>query len=735
MSWKKYGGIKNLENFNNMTLNNIVTDTFTVRDAIINLLRIEGDLLVNGKIDVRNDVIIRGNIMVDSIFGANLVTFDTARIREGHISENLFIKGNIFFDPARDTFIYGKNYNFGINMRTPTAALDISSIYNENINMWTTQPINKNVLSRNNQDKGIVFITDNYGASIEFFNETPIPISANNVTFQDNNYVADASMNYHKGGILELHTTNDVKISTNLIINKKSNKGHLLQEPAVIYDIPAGTYFYNSYQQSTVKTGNALTLISNDNSSNTFLNITTPNKQGAAFGGGMYPNDVSRNMAIIGVLDASGALTPHQIIVSGNSSVRAKATVGFNTFAPITETYVVNINGPTRITNGEITTIVEPHIQVYKIGYPKNKLYQNQICVVGTPYPDPTNLTNNLYYIWNSATGGTTWTQPDLKNINGSPIFGSTVNIIFYGSTVYNNNFILMSGTSDTILFSTNGGANWRIVTGISKGSTFYYVSVIYYNSTQQLFFAAYDGSFLYFYADVTNSNSFNVTSSVSISTGISGIGTSCDTAGDYFYIAGSTKIKQYQISTLSSTSQPANTPHDSPSGKYNSISAYSNNHVVAVGVNIISYSNNGGINWTDFNLTPVGVTFNSVYVYDEINAVAVGNAGKVYYTNNGSFTWQPIPYSILNASGIADRVLDSTKILSSVYMPNINTMIISSVTTQYMSGITAGGSKIFYVYVPNLFNITNTMNTVLDVCGNIALSGSMVLTGQINQF
>jgi hypothetical protein len=225
-------------------------------------------------------------------------------------------------------------------------------------------------------------------------------------------------MSYHKGGILELHTKNDVKISTNLIINKKSNKGHLLQEPAVIYDIPAGTYFYNSYQQSTVKTGNALTLISNDNSSNTFLNITTPNKQGAAFGGGMYPYDVSRNMAIIGVLDASGALTPHQIIVSGISSVRAKSTVGFNTFAPITETYVVNINGPTRITNGEITTIVEPYIQVNKIGYPKNKLYQNQICVVGTPYPDPTSQSNNLYYVWNSTTGGTSWTQPVLKDIN-----------------------------------------------------------------------------------------------------------------------------------------------------------------------------------------------------------------------------------------------------------------------------------------------------------------------------
>jgi hypothetical protein len=121
--------------------------------------------------------------------------------------------------------------------------------------------------------------------------------------------------------------------------------------------------------------------------------------------------------------------------------------------------------------------------------------------------------------------------------------------------------------------------------------------------------------------------------------------------------------------------------------------------------------------------------------VYDNQNAVAVGNGGIVYYTNNGSTTWQPVPYDLLNASGMADRLLDSNFNLSSVYMPNLSSIIISCVIQIYNTP-TPGKSKIFYVYVPNLFNITSTTtNTVLDICGNMSLTGSVTMSGQINQF
>lgn len=750
MSWKKYGGIKNLENFNNITINNIVTDTFTVRDAIINLLRIEGDLLVNGYVTVRDDVVIKGNIYVNSIIGANLVVFDIFNAREVSISENLYVQGNvfisqnlsvsedlsvqgnIFLDPDKDIFIYGKNNKFGINTNNLTATLDVSGTHNESINVWTTQTINKNILARNNQNQGIVLLSDTSGAYIEFFTETPIPLSNNNIIPHDFNYVSDASMSYLKGGILELNTKNDVKISTNMIVNKKNANGHLLQESAIIYDIPAGTYFYNYYQQSTVKTGNALTLLANDTSSNTFLNITTPNKQGGAFGGGAYPNDLSRNMAIIGVLDTSGSLTPHQIIVSGTSTVKNKATAGFNTFAPNVDKYAVDINGPLKITNGEITTAVEPFIQIINNGFTKKREYSNYICSIGTPYPQLTDPSkNNLYYVWNSANGGQTWTQ------NKIPFISGALNINMYGSFVYNNNFKIISGSLNTLLYSLNSGLDWGVFGGINiiGNETLYSVVISDYNTTQR-FFVAYNNKFLYFDANVstiTNPNTYTISSFTLVTTSISAAPViSCDISGDYFYIAGNTTIKTYRISTLSSSAVPLFT-HTITGGYYNSISVYSESYAVAVGINIISYTNNGGISWTDFFIN--GTTFNSVYVYDTTNAIAVGNAGTLYYTNNGSFTWQSVPNTILNTSGVANIIIDPANNLSSVNMPNINTLIVSSVSRNFVNQSIAGQSKIFYVYVPNLFNITSTLNTVLDICGNMALTGSMVLTGQINQF
>lgn len=738
MSWKKYGGLKNLENFNNITINNIVTDTFTVRDAIINLLRIEGDLLVNGYVTVRDDVRINGNIFVNSIIGANLVIFDIINIREGHVSGNLFVsenlsvKGNIFLDPNEDTFIYGKDHKFGINTNNLTSTLDISGIHNESINVWTTQPINKSILSRNRNNQGIVLLSDTSGAYVEFFTETPIPMSNNNIVPRDFNYVADASMSYFKGGILELNTKTDVKITTNMIVNKKNSNGHLLQESAIIYDIPAGTYFYNCYQKPTIKTGNALTLVSNDNSSNTFLNITNPNKQGGAFGGGAYINDLSRNMAIIGVLDASGTLTPHQMIVSGNSTVINKATVGFNTFTPTVDKYVVDINGPLKITHGEITTIAEPVIQIINTGSSKNRDYSNYMTIVGTPYPQSTDSSNNnLYYVWNSLNGGKTWIQSSLSNN-----ISSALNINMYGAFAYNNNFRIISGSLTTLQYSLNGGLIWGVfgISGINE--TLYSTVITDYNTTQR-FFVAYNNYFLYFDATVssiTNPNNYDISSSYTkVSTAIPASPVvSCDVSGDYFYIAGGTLVKIFRISTLSSVAMPMFT-HSISGGLYKSISVYSESYAVAVGENIISYTLNGGVSWIDFIIT--GITFNSVYVYDMTNAIAVGNAGTLYYTNNGSVTWQVVPYAILNTSGVANIILDPTHNLSSVYMPNINTLIVSSVIRNFVNPSISGQSKIFYVHVPNLFNITNGSNTIVDICGNMALTGSIVLSGQINQF
>ena len=44
MSWKKYGGLNNLDKTNNITVNSIVTDTFTVRQSFLNKTDIDQKL-------------------------------------------------------------------------------------------------------------------------------------------------------------------------------------------------------------------------------------------------------------------------------------------------------------------------------------------------------------------------------------------------------------------------------------------------------------------------------------------------------------------------------------------------------------------------------------------------------------------------------------------------------------------------------------------------------------------
>jgi photosystem II stability/assembly factor-like uncharacterized protein len=67
----------------------------------------------------------------------------------------------------------------------------------------------------------------------------------------------------------------------------------------------------------------------------------------------------------------------------------------------------------------------------------------------------------------------------------------------------------------------------------------------------------------------------------------------------------------------------------------YNGMSQFGNT-IIAVGVNIISVSNDKGQNWTDVLL--INVTLNDVYVNSLTTAIAVGNKGAVYSTTNAKY-------------------------------------------------------------------------------------------------
>jgi len=765
MSWKKYGGLKNLADFNNITVNNIVTDTFTVRGAFLTVVTIQGDLEVFG------NTYQHGDINVDRMTNTkNLTVTNTANINNlyvdvsANILGDLRVDGTVYLDQNRDVYLKGSNQMVGLNKSNPLATLDISSNRQESLSIKTSKTINKNILARNAANNGIVFLTDPRGSYIEFYGETGIPNTNNNITVGDSNYVADASINYHYGGILELNAKKYISVTSNLVVGNTITTSQLLTEPMLIHDIPTGTFFYTTYNSPSIRTGNALTLVSNDASSNTFLNIVNPNKQGAAIGGGAYPVDLSRNMAVFGVLDISQNFTPSQMIVSGNNLVKCRTTTGFNTFAPTTEKYVVDMNGPVIITNTEIATAIQPNIQINNINAPKNPKYYNSFVVAAGPALLKS-TSPNVYQtiLWISNNGGQNWIFTPLP----SSIADTTQNLVFNGVTVYDNKCSMISGNQGKTLFSIDGGATWGTIFGYNinnvSSANLTSVTVIDKNdgTGYQRGFISYSGYFFYFDLPMTAMAPPNYTPPspsqpyplyqiypLFVSTGISGTVVISDASANLFCVASQNNIVSYQVSTLptptgTTNASPGNantnvTPGTTPytytstvtGSSYKSISVYDSYFAVAVGVNIISYTTTGGQYWTDI---PVTQTFNSVRTIDSTSAIAVGNTGNILYTNNTCQTWNPLSYDLLNSSGMADRILDKNNNLLSIGMASKGTMILSSAPYNYIPNVSIGRTKLFYVYMPGLFDMPN--NNVLDICGNLSILGSLNMYGCIHQF
>jgi hypothetical protein len=188
-------------------------------------------------------------------------------------------------------------------------------------------------------------------------------------------------------------------------------------ESAIIYDSNQTLYLYDDYNIGSSFSGNALSLISIDNNSNTFLNITTPGKNGLSIGGGAFPYDNTRSMGTIG-LNNQNNYYPMQTIVSGNNQLYYKSTLGINTYSPKTEQYILDINGPTRIGNGEITKTNQVSFESTNMIFSKSNNLFGIIC--GSPIY--TGNANAPFSLRTSTTydGGKTWKSPVTIDTQGS---------------------------------------------------------------------------------------------------------------------------------------------------------------------------------------------------------------------------------------------------------------------------------------------------------------------------
>ena len=746
-----YGGGLNVGGRDNPSTNKIVKvdslncNYFTLNNSYIGIMDI------SGRLNVSKDINSKGNLytynsyaynnmvcanefynLKDAFFYGNVDISGNTNIYYGYL--NVYTGLNIKNDMSIRNHLY-LGYNdasyisylrsdgsghLGIDTDTPLSTLDVYGKYSPNVlTVRSDTSSNNNVVAMNDISCGIVLSTTHSNSTISFYNETPIYDGCGNIQ------AGDAAIQYSTGGTLTLDASVNAAILSNVSIgsNAPNTNSHIANETASIYANFSGTYGYDAYENATVHTGNAITAVSNDVSSNAFLNMVTPNNLGMGIGGGSYPPNTKVSFGTIGVYNSDGTYQPSIHVVRGNSLVKMKTTVGINTYAPMMNDCALNVNGPIYLTNGEITKTVNTNFEILNMGVSRN--YPNTCIAVGSAYTLSGDVINGgqfQYYhkILYSNGSGETWSVSDLRsnlnvNLDKTP---------FTSVSVYDMSFAVAVSQTN-VLYTINGGKTWTNITGIPTSS----FNSVYIDQNMCIFITATSQTnVLYWFntpSDIYTGTSFGITSINPINQiNLSFTPTSCNGYGFYVYLLSASTANS--INRFNKTTNTIDVTYNSTSYVYNSVSAYQSS-VVAVGNNVIAWSSNAGFTWT--NIPIVNTTFNSVYVYDNSNAIAVANGGIIYYATNGIQNWSILPTSSFNPSGNSARVMDPSFNLSAVVMNDLNRINIAKVITSYNdTNRVYGNTSVYHAYMPNIFNADN--NIVLDACGTVRISGNLQVHG-----
>jgi hypothetical protein len=715
MSFRKYGGTNKLEKNNNITVHSIVADTFTIRDAFLSLFTIEGDLKIGG-----NGIISNNLNVSQQINGATL-----------DISLNATIEGNLYLDKMKDVFFSGNNTMIGLNKSNPTATLDISSNQVQAFNLKTSAANNRNIIARNFTDNGIaVTATGTTESGIQFY-------SANTGTIDVSNAQGALIKYSNTDSLLSIDSTGgDVKVASKMIITDNTTNGNAhtaFGETVLIYDKDNGVnqsvFFNEAYGNTNVKTGSALTVQSINNASNTFMNIVTPSRLGIQLGGGSYPKDPTRSMGVIDVyhpaIDVDA--TPAMCIVSGDSVTKYNSTTGFNTFQPKYNNYAVDINGPLHLNNGEVKKIIETTARITEL-YNYGSNYGIAIGGQGTEE-------NNAYYAYTTMNGGKSWTkQNQLNDLDRQNIIpdDETFNAIYS----YDLTRTIVAGTGGLAYLTDDSGVNWTqliVGTGITTINGIYTPpdiskDFVYVGGTSEL--NVNNSIIRYGYIEsynepITAPTRYRYTDLSYNYTIVGGKLSDFAGYGQKLLVVGGNEIRKFDLGVSKMTLTLTSTYTNPGSVTYSAVRLVDDNNGVAVGGNVISYTKNGGTTWTTANIPSLsGKTFNDVFLDSSMNAIVVGNNGYIYSSNDGYYTWKIVDEDVLNASGVGSRITDPTNDITSVFMPDSSTIILSIVKNNDSN---ARAGKLYYLNMPNIFN--NKQNFLFDVSGCMRISGDLVLS------
>ena len=728
MSWKKYGGINKLDKLNNISVNTIVTDKFTLKNFYV------GDWDICGGLRTKDDAIIMKDLTVDGdIYGAGNITIDGAMnvfntniIGNIFIAENAFVRENLFMDFSGGTVFHGENRKFGFNTVTPQATIDISGDLVRTIDIHTSTITNKNVIARNVANQGMTVNIEPTRSYIDFYVDNSMNLATENF---------NGRLLYEQGGNFTIDVSNIVKFKPRVIFSQDLTKNFIADERTIFYGNPLADvpYIPTIYGDNTFKTGTAAYLVAGDNSSNAFFRLGTEKGSGMTLGGGYFPGD--KIMGVVALIDASNTKYPAMNVISGNLISNLKTSIAVNKYNVSTlnggNRFAMDINGPVKLAHQELIVAADISFQVYKTGFFGNTGYAIGSPVSADPYRQ---------FFLKTVDGGYTWTQSRIVDSGGNPNLNSLEVTAHYFNAIYaiSASDILIAGDNRYFFRSTNGGGFWTKIpftSGSSESNDSINTTSIFLANqglaNERIIIGTGINS-----SGVGNGIIFNSPTgtwntgipTIYISSGLSEVnaihGSGLDTV-----IVGVGGIVPYRTFISFVVNPVFGTPVATTSTFYD-VKVFNDgslNHVVAVGANTIWYAHN--LLWTGSAYTVTWLqapsfsgVLRSVQVLDALRAIAVGDNGLIMYSIDGFATWF--------YSGTVDNNSLVTGVkLSAVSLINANDFVVSGVIQNYT--ITAR-TKVFNLYAPYFLNRPN--NHVLEASGNMVMSGDLQINdaGQI---
>jgi photosystem II stability/assembly factor-like uncharacterized protein len=728
MSWKSQGSANRIENNSTLAVNNLIADSFILKDIyrgqwdICGGLMVKDDAVLMGNVLIYRDANIDGNVNI----GGALNVLDTNIIGNVYVSENAFVRKDIYMDLSGGTRLHGENRRFGFNMTTPQSTIDISGDLERTIDMHSSLISNKNVVARNNMDRGLTMNIDTDGAYIDFYVDSSINSMEN----------YNARLLCEPGGKFTIDVTNSLQFRPHIIFSEVATDDLIADERIIIYDNSSSDvqYLKDIYDAPYLKTGTAMFLVAGDNSSNVFFRTSTREGRGLTLGGGYFPGN--RINGTVALIDASNIKYPALNIVSGPTSggsivpKNLRTSVGVNKYdvyqtAGGENQYAMDVNGPVRLAHQEVIVAADVAFQVVETAF---------FGVIGIAIGTPIQRGDTYeQYFLKTTDGGYTWTSRRIIGSTGYP-FGDleSASIIFLSVRMSGPLNYLIGGTGRYLFYTSDGGIRWqRLTVSAMESGSFFDIESLYLNvdilvlgfKNNNIGYIVHqnldnlgDGNLI---GNGVYDANFAITidsSNPSYNTGLTSVNAIWGNVWRIF-IVGNDGLRS---ATILGSDPVFDAVVESLTPLYG-VGGYSFDnvyHVVAVGSGVIRYTHNDGASWSS---TVVSGVLRSVAVVNANCAIAVGDAGLIMYSIDGYATWSVVSAETLNQMGNGGIIAGVN--FTNISATSVDKFAVSGTIISYALG-TAGRTKMYHLYAPYFLNRPNF--NVLEASGNMVVSGDI---------